>query len=212
MTRTSEKAFYDDIWLAWREMQRCAPAPRYLRRMVMKELGRRMRRMCKRHIVVSVPGGELDDCGRRNGHDRHYTKADLVQKMERTGFRVTRAFTCGGPCTRSSTVSCSATCPRMPSTPWGSGLRPAQAHDHAGRRLGVPHQSQLRRHRGLRYRGARLTGRRRHGRTRRDDLGHVRFTRVGLSYPRTKRGSARLRHRLDRNAPVNTIERAVDDI
>ena len=39
-TPTDEKAFYEDIWLAWRDMQRYAPAPRYLRRMVMKELKR----------------------------------------------------------------------------------------------------------------------------------------------------------------------------
>lgn len=32
--------FYDDMWIAWRDMQRYAPAPRYLRRMVMKELSR----------------------------------------------------------------------------------------------------------------------------------------------------------------------------
>jgi SAM-dependent methyltransferase len=183
MTSTSEKAFYDDIWVAWRDMQRYAPAPRYLRRMVMKELKplsfssvldvgcgegtllgmiaqrypsaqlggcefsetallscreqlpqanifsldllkddvsgieydvllsvqvlehlsddvvalERMRKMCKGTIIISVPGGKLDDRGRRNGHYRHYTRRDLVQKMERTGFRVTRSFTCGWP-------------------------------------------------------------------------------------------------------------------
>jgi SAM-dependent methyltransferase len=182
-TPTDEKAFYDDIWLAWRDMQRYAPAPRYLRRMVMKELKRlsftsvcdvgcgegtllsmiaerypsvtlggcefsatalqsarellpqaklfsldllkddvsgieydlllsvqvlehlsddlgaleRMRKMCKGTLIVSVPGGQLDDRGRRNGHYRHYTRSGLVEKMERTGFRVTRSFTCGWP-------------------------------------------------------------------------------------------------------------------
>jgi len=179
----SDKAFYDDIWPAWRDMQRYAPAPRYLRRMVMNELSRlsftsvldvgcgegtllkmiadrypdvelagcefsetaiaycrqqlpqarvffldllqddvsgissdlvvsvqvlehleddhaaleRLRAMCRRYAVISVPGGQLDDHGRRNGHYRHYTKQDLVAKMERAGFRVVRAFTCGWP-------------------------------------------------------------------------------------------------------------------
>jgi SAM-dependent methyltransferase len=179
----TDKAFYDQIWLAWRDMERYAPAPRYLRRMILKELSRlsfdsvldvgcgegtllkriaerypgvalagselsstalqycreqvpqahtfsldllrddvsglsydllismqvlehleddvaaleRMRKMCRRHVVISVPGGELDDHGRGNGHFRHYTKEDLVRKMERTGFAVTRAFTCGWP-------------------------------------------------------------------------------------------------------------------
>ncbi len=183
MPGTDEQAFYDDIWLAWRDMQRYAPAPRYLRRMVMKELRalsfgsvldvgcgegtllsmiaarypaarlggcefsatalqscrellpgadlfsldllkddvagiaydvllsvqvlehlsddivalERMRSMCMGTLIVSVPGGQLDDRGRRNGHYRHYTRRDLVQKMERTGFRVTRSFTCGWP-------------------------------------------------------------------------------------------------------------------
>jgi SAM-dependent methyltransferase len=179
----SDKAFYDDVGFAWRDMQRYAPAPRYLRRMVMKELNRlsfesvldvgcgegtllkmigekypavalagcefsetalrysreqlpqshffnldilkddvsdisydllisvqvlehleddvlaieRMRQMCKRYLLVSVPGGKFDANGRQNGHFRHYTKQDLVQKMERAGFRVIRAFTCGWP-------------------------------------------------------------------------------------------------------------------
>lgn len=179
----SDKAFYDDVWFAWRDMQRYAPAPRYLRRMVMKELNRlsfdsvldvgcgegtllkmigekyptvalagcefsetalrysreqlpqsrffhldilkddisnvsydllisvqvlehleddvlaieRMREMCKRYLLVSVPGGTFDENGRQNGHFRHYTKQDLVRKMEKAGFRVIRAFTCGWP-------------------------------------------------------------------------------------------------------------------
>jgi SAM-dependent methyltransferase len=183
ITKTSEKAFYDDIWLAWRDMQRYAPAPRYLRRMVLKEMKRcsfdsvldvgcgegtllgmiaerypsvqlagcefsetavqssreqlpqakifsldllnddvsgiehdlllsvqvlehlsddvgaleRMRKMCKRNIIVSVPGGQLDARGRRYGHYRHYTKRGVVQKMAQAGCRVTRAFMCGWP-------------------------------------------------------------------------------------------------------------------
>lgn len=32
--------FYDDIWKSWKDMQQFAPAPRYIRRMVMKELRR----------------------------------------------------------------------------------------------------------------------------------------------------------------------------
>jgi len=179
----TDKAFYDDIWPAWRDMQRYAPAPLYLRRMVMKQLAglsfrsvldvgcgegtllkmiadrypdvelagcefsetaiaycrqqlpqarvffldlleddvsgisadviisvqvlehlpddhgalERMRAMCRSYTIVSVPGGQLDDHGRRNGHYRHYTKQDLVARMERAGFRVVRAFTCGWP-------------------------------------------------------------------------------------------------------------------
>jgi SAM-dependent methyltransferase len=179
----SDKAFYDDIWVGWRDMERYAPAPRYLRRMVLRELSRlsfksvldvgcgegtllkmvaekypnvelagsefsdtalrycreqvpqarifnldiltddvsalsfellismqvlehlsddvaaleRMRAMCTKYTLISVPGGELDEHGRKNGHYRHYTKADLVQKMEQAGFRVVRAFTCGWP-------------------------------------------------------------------------------------------------------------------
>lgn len=179
----SDKDFYDDIWFAWRDMQRYAPAPRYLRRMILKELRRlsfdsvcdvgcgegtllrmigerypqvslagsefsqtaidycrqqvpradvftldlmkddvssrsydllismqvlehleddmpaleRMRQMCRRYTLISVPGGQLDEHGRKNGHFRHYTKQDLVAKMQRAGFDVVRAFTCGWP-------------------------------------------------------------------------------------------------------------------
>jgi SAM-dependent methyltransferase len=179
----TDKAFYDDIWVGWRDMERYAPAPRYLRRMVLREMGRlsfksvldvgcgegtllkmiaerypgvelagsefsdtamqycreqlpnanifsldilkddvsrisydllismqvlehladdvdalkRMRRMCRKYTLISVPGGQLDEHGRKNGHYRHYTKAELVQKMEQAGFRVIRAFTCGWP-------------------------------------------------------------------------------------------------------------------
>jgi len=53
--------------------------------------------MTKRYALISVPGGEFDEHGRKNGHYRHYTKTDLVEKMERAGFRVVRAFTCGWP-------------------------------------------------------------------------------------------------------------------
>ena len=179
----SDKTFYDDIWVAWRDMERYAPAPRYLRRMVLKEMSRlsfnsvldvgcgegtllkmigerypsvelagsefsdtalqycreqlpkanifsldilkddvsrisydllvsvqvlehlsddvdalkRMRAMCRKYTLVSVPGGQLDEHGRKNGHYRHYTKADLVRKMEQAAFRVIRSFTCGWP-------------------------------------------------------------------------------------------------------------------
>lgn len=179
----TDKAFYDDIWVAWRDMERYAPAPRYLRRMVLREMAklsfasvldvgcgegtllkmmavrypdaelagselsdtaiqycreqlpqahifsldilkddvsnlsydllvsmqvlehlsddvgalRRMRQMCRKYTLISVPGGELDEHGKKNGHYRHYTKAGLVQKMEQAGFRVIRAFTCGWP-------------------------------------------------------------------------------------------------------------------
>jgi hypothetical protein len=58
---------------------------------------KQMRQMCRRYTLVSVPGGKLDDNGRENGHYRHYTKADLTEKMEQAGFRVIRAFTCGWP-------------------------------------------------------------------------------------------------------------------
>ena len=57
----------------------------------------RMRAMCSKFTLISVPGGQLDEHGRKNGHYRHYTKADLVQKMEQAGFRVIRSFTCGWP-------------------------------------------------------------------------------------------------------------------
>ena len=179
----TDQAFYDDIWVAWRDMQRYAPAPRYLRRVILKEIARlpfgsvcdvgcgegtllreigerypqatlagsefsqtalaycrqqvpraelftldllkddvsaysydllismqilehleddmpaldRMRRMCRRYTLISVPGGLLDEHGRKNGHFRHYTKRDLVSKMEHAGFEVVRAFTCGWP-------------------------------------------------------------------------------------------------------------------
>lgn len=175
--------FYDEAWLAWRDMQRYAPAPRYLRRMVMRELARlqfdsvldvgcgegsllkmvrethpaatlsgselsetalgfcretlpsstffkldlerddvtglnydvvlcvqvlehlqndltalgKLLALCRRAAIISVPGGKLDEHGRKNGHYRHYTKPDLVEKMTGVGFRVTRAFTCGWP-------------------------------------------------------------------------------------------------------------------
>ncbi|GEM_PF-340603 len=178
-----QQAFYDDIWVAWRDMQRFAPAPRYLRRTVMRELRRlefesvldmgcgegtllrmiaerypkvslagselsatalryckeqlprahlfrldivrdevqpqtydliisvqvlehlkddlaalrNLWAMCRRYVLISVPGGELDEHGRRMGHYRHYTKDGLVQKMEQAGFRVVRIFTCGWP-------------------------------------------------------------------------------------------------------------------
>jgi SAM-dependent methyltransferase len=179
----SDKAFYDDVWFGWRDMERYAPAPRYLRRIVMRELKRlsfesvldvgcgegtlltmiaqrypsaklagcelsetalrycreqlpggnifsldileddvsnisydllvsmqvlehlendvlaleRMREMCNRYLLVSVPGGKLDHNGRTNGHFRHYTRPDLVHKMEKAGFEVIRSFTCGWP-------------------------------------------------------------------------------------------------------------------
>jgi SAM-dependent methyltransferase len=179
----SNQAFYDDVWYAWRDMQRYAPAPRYLRRMVMRELSRlefgsvldvgcgegtllkmigeaypqvrlagselsqtalaycreqlprahlfpldivrgdvpehtydlvvsvqvlehleddlaalkQLKKMCARYVVISVPGGRLDEHGRRNGHYRHYTRAELVFKMEQAGFAVMRSFTCGWP-------------------------------------------------------------------------------------------------------------------
>ncbi len=182
-TADNHKAFYDDIWFQWRDMERYAPAPRYLRRMVLKELKRlqfdsvldmgcgegtmlkmlaeryphaqlagsefsetalrycreqlpksdifnldilkddvaglsydlvisiqvlehlsddvlalrKMREMCKRYTLISVPGGKFDDNGRANGHYRHYTKADLTEKMQRAGYKVIRAFTCGWP-------------------------------------------------------------------------------------------------------------------
>ncbi len=175
--------FYDDIWVAWRDMQRYAPAPRYLRRMVLRELGRlqfssvidvgcgegsllrmirdrypgltlagselsrtalqysreqlpnadlmiwnieadspplsaydlvvsvqvlehlkddlgalqKLRRIFRKYIIISVPGGKLDERGRRNGHYRHYTRQGLVETMERAGFTVIRSFTCGWP-------------------------------------------------------------------------------------------------------------------
>ena len=175
--------FYDQVWFAWRDMQRYAPAPRYLRRMVMRELSRlsfgsvldvgcgegsllqmvgkayptvklagselsetalqfcrhtlpdtrffkldlenedvmdsaydvvlcvqvlehlkddvlalkKLHALCRRTAVISVPGGKLDEHGRKNGHYRHYTKQDLVEKMSRSGFRVNRAFSFGWP-------------------------------------------------------------------------------------------------------------------
>jgi hypothetical protein len=58
---------------------------------------KRMRQMCRKYTLISVPGGQLDEHGKKNGHYRHYTKAELVQKMEQAGFRVVRAFTCGWP-------------------------------------------------------------------------------------------------------------------
>lgn len=179
----SDQAFYDDVWYAWRDMQRYAPAPRYLRRMVMRELSRlefgsvldvgcgegtllrmigdaypnvrlagselsetalqycreqlpratlfpldivrgkvpeqtydlivsvqvlehleddvaaltQLRKMCGHYLLISVPGGQLDEHGRRMGHYRHYTRDGLVQKMEQAGFYVARSFTCGWP-------------------------------------------------------------------------------------------------------------------
>ncbi len=175
--------FYDQVWFAWRDMQRYAPAPRYLRRMVLREMSRlsfntvldvgcgegsllqivarayptatlggselsetalrfcrntlpdamffkldlerddvtgitydvalcvqvlehlkddvtalkKLHALCRRAVVISVPGGKLDEHGRKNGHYRHYTKQDLVEKMTRVGFRVTKAFSCGWP-------------------------------------------------------------------------------------------------------------------
>ena len=32
--------FYDQVWFAWRDMQRYAPAPRYRRRKALRELSR----------------------------------------------------------------------------------------------------------------------------------------------------------------------------
>lgn len=178
-----DEDFYETVWDGWRDMQRYAPAPRYLRRMVMRELRRlrfeslmdvgcgegtllamiaqrypstqlagsefsraalalcreqiaqvdlssldivkddvpvqaydvivcvqvlehvdddvtalrNLQRMARKHVVISVPGGVLDDRGRRNGHFRHYTKAGLVDKMTAAGFHDIRAFTCGWP-------------------------------------------------------------------------------------------------------------------
>lgn len=178
-----DQSFYDAIWVAWKDMQRYAPAPRYLRRMVMKELARlefnsvldmgcgegtllkmiadayphvalsgselsetalkycreqlpqanlfhldvmrdepsaisydliilvqvlehleddlaalrKLKTMCRGYALISVPGGDLDDHGRRMGHYRHYTKESLVLKMEQAGFRVVRVFSCGWP-------------------------------------------------------------------------------------------------------------------
>jgi 2-polyprenyl-3-methyl-5-hydroxy-6-metoxy-1,4-benzoquinol methylase len=179
-----EGKFYDDKWMAWRDMQRYAPAPRYLRRVVMKELSRltfdsvldagcgqgtllemlarrypsvqlsgselsetaleacrrqlpnatiygmdllkddvldehrcdvvisvqvlehieddllalrKLRQLCRRHVLVSVPGGKLDAHGQRNGHYRHYTKQSLCAVMRTAGFDVTRTFSCGWP-------------------------------------------------------------------------------------------------------------------
>jgi len=57
----------------------------------------KMREMCNRYLLVSVPGGKLDDNGRTNGHFRHYTEEDLVQKMQNAGYKVIRSFTCGWP-------------------------------------------------------------------------------------------------------------------
>lgn len=51
--------------------------------------------MCRRYVLISIPGGELDKHGRRMGRYRHYTKDGLVQTMEQAGFRVVRIFTCG---------------------------------------------------------------------------------------------------------------------
>lgn len=185
-TETLEKdprGFYEDIWPMWRDMERYAPAPNYLRRMVMKELSRlqfdsvldvgcgegsllmmihekyprvrlagtelsrtalqycreqfpdaelmewdieaeaapqvrydlvvsmqvfehlrddlsalkKLREVCDRYVLISVPGGRLDDHGRRNGHYRHYTREGLSEKLEQAGFEVVRAFTCGWP-------------------------------------------------------------------------------------------------------------------
>ena len=179
-----EVKFYDEKWVAWRDMQRYAPAPRYLRRIVMKELSRlafdsvldagcgqgtllemiakrypsaklsgselsetaleacrkqlptatlyrmdllrddvgvervcdvvisvqvlehleddllalrKLRQLCSRHILVSVPGGKLDAHGQRNGHYRHYTRQSLTAVMRKAGFDVTRTFSCGWP-------------------------------------------------------------------------------------------------------------------
>lgn len=180
----SQQAFYDQIWKDWHDMEVYAPAPRYIRRMVLRELARLdfqtvldvgcgegtllqaiaqrypravlagselsetaletcrrnignghffrldlerdevppqssydlltcvqvlehvqddvtalkvMRRMCGKYILISVPGGKLDERGRRNGHFRHYTTADLRAKMEQAGFHVQRIFACGWP-------------------------------------------------------------------------------------------------------------------
>ena len=179
-----EAKFYDEKWMAWRDMQRYAPAPRYLRRIVMKELSRvtfdsvldagcgqgalleilakrypgvklsgselsetaldacrrllpdaefyrmdllqdrvpvdrrydvvisvqvlehleddlaalrKLRQLCQRYILVSVPGGKLDAHGQRNGHYRHYTKRSLSAVMREAGFDVIRTFSCGWP-------------------------------------------------------------------------------------------------------------------
>ena len=178
------QAFYDEIWKDWHDMEVYAPAPRYIRRMVLREMARldfksvldvgcgegtllqliarrhpsatlagcelsetalltcrqgipnghffrldlerdevpagssydlltcvqvlehvqddltaltKIRQMCGKYALISVPGGKLDERGRRNGHYRHYTTADLRAKMERTGFHVRRIFTCGWP-------------------------------------------------------------------------------------------------------------------
>ena len=180
----NDAKFYDDIWIAWRDMSLYAPAPRYLRRMVMKELSRlefdsvldagcglgtllqmigakypsvelngcelsetaleacrqhvpnaklyrmdflrgevptdrscdvivsvqvlehleddlcalqKLRQMCRRYIVVNVPGGKLDAHGRWNGHYRHYTTGSLSAVMREADFDVIRSFSCGWP-------------------------------------------------------------------------------------------------------------------
>lgn len=58
---------------------------------------KKIKEVCGRYVLISVPGGKLDEHGRRNGHYRHYTRAGLVEKLEQAGFDVVRSFTCGWP-------------------------------------------------------------------------------------------------------------------
>jgi SAM-dependent methyltransferase len=58
---------------------------------------RHLRKMCKKFIIITVPGGKMVNTDRLIGHLRHYTLTSLVDLMGNGGFEAIACFKWGFP-------------------------------------------------------------------------------------------------------------------
>lgn len=56
-----------------------------------------LRRMCERHLILTVPAGPVFPIDRGVGHVRHFQRDELCARLARAGFRVERAWRWGFP-------------------------------------------------------------------------------------------------------------------
>jgi len=56
-----------------------------------------LRKMCRKYLLVTVPGGSFNRTSKLVGHYRHYARGAIVGKIEAGGFRVLQARQWGYP-------------------------------------------------------------------------------------------------------------------
>lgn len=53
--------------------------------------------MTNRYLLITVPGGSYNETSKLNGHFRHYSKMELVRKVQDAGFQVRAVYEYGWP-------------------------------------------------------------------------------------------------------------------